>query len=321
MKIRLILTFLLIFFQTACSHNLKHLSEREQQLSFGNDYNSHLSREYLKYSRTLENQKIKNGADYFATKGLRVVSNKEVLPETANFNDIDPQIAEEYSIARKRLDLLLNSETKQLLPDKMARLVMLHDCWLNNEQKDWKFGALAQCKERFFNLLDEVEEYIADLEMKKEVKVIDVKEPEFRKFNLYFDFNSFKINRSANQELISLIEYLKDLNGDFRILLSGNSDRSGKEIYNDSLARKRVLIVQDVLIKNGVSNDVIEIDSYGENKPEIITKDNKENKYNRLVGVYVLKGVDSMSAIPLPLIDNYIYKKEIKEVIKRKGIK
>ena len=36
-----------------------------------------------------------------------------------------------------------------------------------------------------------------------------------------------------------------------------------------------------------------------------------KNKANRRVSIYILEGKDSLSEIPLPLIDNYIYKQNI----------
>lgn len=320
MNIKKIATILALILQTACHGNLKHLAQRENELKFRNDYNSYLSREYLKYSRNLLNQKIKNGSDYYAGKGLKAANNQQVYPEVLQSSQIDPQLVEEFIISRRRLDLLMNPETKSVLPIQLAHLVMLHDCWVNDVQKGWNFGSLGKCHIRFSNLLDEMEEVIHDLHIKKDIEVVNIKEPEFEKFEIYFDFNSYRLNRNANKEIIDLIAHLENLNGDFRVLLSGNADRSGKKIYNASLARKRVLVIQDILIKNGVPKDVIEIASYGEIKPEIITKNSKQNKYNRLVGIYVLKGTDSLSAIPLPLIDNYIYKKEIKMARKRRGI-
>ena len=93
----------------------------------------------------------------------------------------------------------------------------------------------------------------------------------------------------------------------------------GKKLYNDVLARKRALAVKTRLIKNGVPKDLIEVTSAGEDDPEIITEEGDKNKSNRRVGVYVLKGSDNLSVIPLPLINNYIYKQDVIKAKKRRG--
>ena len=324
MRIKLFLTFLIISFQAACTANLNNQNElaiKENELRFRVDYNSYLSLEYLQYSRNLAAQDMSNEADYFAIKGLRASNNYEIYPEVPENWNLNPAKVEEAVAARKTLELLTNPEIKQNLPIQLAHLMMLYDCWLSNEQKDWNLSGLVKCKARFLKLADEIEDYMRNLKQTpKEVVASDEKEPDFRKFEIYFDSNNYKLNSDANQEFLELIEYLESLNGDFRILLSGNSDRKGGKIYNDVLSRKRVLVVKDLLIKNGVPNDLIEMGSTGENNSEIITKDGKQNKYNRLVKIYILKGNDSLAAIPLPLIDNYIYKKEIENLKKNKGL-
>jgi hypothetical protein len=79
-------------------------------------------------------------------------------------------------------------------------------------------------------------------------------------------------------------------------------------------------MVEGRLIRNGVPKNLIEIKSLGEKGSEILTKNNVRNKNNRIVSVYILKGRDDLSAIPLPLIDNYIYKQEILKIKKQRGI-
>ena len=78
--------------------------------------------------------------------------------------------------------------------------------------------------------------------------------------------------------------------------------------------------MQTRLVKNGVPEDLIETKSLGADSPEILTKEDDQNKSNRVVGVYILKGKDSLSKIPLPLIDNYIYKQEILKTRKQRGV-
>jgi outer membrane protein OmpA-like peptidoglycan-associated protein len=321
LRTKILLTLLILTLQTACAINLQSLVGREGELRVRDDFNGYLAREYLQYSRDLANRYNWRDSDYFAQKGIRSADNREIYPEVPENWDVDSSKLEEVVISRKRLHLLLNPRVKQQLPIQLAHLTMLYDCWLSNEQKPWSLGGLSRCKTRFLRLSNEIEKHMSGLKTKKKVKIIQVKEPEFKKFDVYFDFNSYKFNSNANKEFFDLIEYLEKLNGDFRIMLSGNADRRGKKIYNDNLARRRVLVTKNMLVKNGVPSDLIEIESNGERSPRIITKDNRRNKHNRLVGVYVLKGNDSLSPIPLPLIDNYIYKKEIRNMKKNKGLK
>ena len=95
----------------------------------------------------------------------------------------------------------------------------------------------------------------------------------------------------------------------------------GLELYNHDLSMKRVQVVKNYLIKNGVAEDLIETRFYGEDFPDILTKQGSQHQLNRLVGIYVLKGAKSFADYPLPLIQNYIYRKEIKNARKERGLK
>jgi len=179
---------------------------------------------------------------------------------------------------------------------------------------------MARCKILFFRLEDEMNKYLEERKPKKEVKIFEIKEPEFAKFDIYFDLDLYKFNHDADKTFSELFAHLETLNGDYKILVVGGADRFGKKLYNDALARKRALAVKTRLIKNGIPEDLIEIKSSGADSPEIITKEGDLNKNNRIVGVYVLKGMDSLSQIPLPLINNYIYKQEIIKIKKQRGV-
>lgn len=320
-NIRLVFLLAIIILQSGCGASLKSLIVREAELRQRQDFNAYLAREYLQYSRDLANRYNWRDADHFASKGVMAANNREIYPEVPENWGLNADSLDEVSLARQRLELLLNPKTKYYLPIQLAHLFMLYDCWLSNEEKHWNLSGLSRCKTRFLLLVTEIEDKMNNLKLKKEVKVVDIEEPKFKKFDVYFDFDSYVFNSRANIEFFELLDYLETLNGDFRILLAGNADRKGHKIYNANLARKRVLVTRDMLTKNGVPMDAIEVKSYGENSPEIITKDGKRNKYNRLVGVYVLKGSDSISAIPLPLIDNYIYKNNIRDMKITRGLR
>jgi hypothetical protein len=319
--LKIILIALAITFQASCSGSLGYLASKENKIRSRGDFNSFLALEYLEYSRDLANKHNSRDSKYFAKKGLRAYKNKPVDPEIPANWYLDPNDIGEAQKNRERLENLVTPEVKKTLPIQSAHLIMLYDCWITKARDPWQLTDMSKCKARFNDLTDEMEQYLAGLAPQPQIREIETLPPEFVKFDVYFDLDSYKFNEKANGEFLQLMDHLKKLNGDYTILLVGAADRSGSELYNDSLARKRVLVAKDQLIKNGVPADSIEVNSMGESNPQIITKDDKQNKYNRRVSVYVLKGRDSLSTIPLPLIDNYIYKKEIGEAKKEVGVK
>lgn len=313
----LILSFLL----TSCAaSNLEQLSEKENFLKSRYDYNAYLSLEYLQFSRNLFAEKSKSDAQYFAAKGLELSLNEEYIPENPIEWDADRFQMEELVAMQKRLELVLEPRIKNNMPIQMAHLSYLYDCWAAKEsQPIFRAAELATCREKFYKLLGEIEYYIDDLRKDKTPKTIII-EPKFQRFEILFDFNNANINDKASGMLITTLQYLASLQGNYRLLLVGNTDRSGSKLYNQNLAFKRTQIVKNYLTKNGVSAKSIEFRSFGEEFPDILTRDGMKQQRNRSVGIYVLTGADSFNPYPLPLIENFIYKKAVKERRVKRGL-
>jgi len=315
-----LLLILSIFTSSCALDNLTQLSQKENFLKSRADYNSYLALEYLQFSRNLAKNKSTKDAEYFAVKGLKLSANQEFIPENPIEWNADRSQLEEIIAMQKRLELVLTPNMQNNMPIQMAHLSYLYDCWSAKESKPiFKAAELAKCREKFYKLLGEVEYYIDDLKKDKQPKTIII-EPEFKRFEILFDLNSEKFNDKANKNLLEILQYLVDLKGDYRLLLVGNADRVGSELYNQNLAFRRSQTVKNYLVKNGVSENSIEFRSFGEDFPDMLTKDGMQQQKNRSVGIYVLTGADSFNSFPLPLIENIIYKQGIKEVRAKRGL-
>ncbi len=324
-KLRVLKTFsfsllLLLFFSCASETKLSILARNEQMIRSRSDFNGYLALEYLQLSRNLLNNKSEKDSEYFAAKAIAVSQNSEYIPENPLNWNADKSQVEEIIAMQRRLEDVITPSLKNNLPIQLAHLSYLYDCWAAKEsQPIFRAAELAKCRERFYKLLNEVEYYVEDLRKDKTPKTVII-EPEFKKFEIFFDLNSNKFNDKANKDLIVILKYLIDLQGDFRLLLVGNSDRSGKELYNQNLAFRRVQTVKNYIIKNGVDSNLVEIRSYGEDFPDILTSDGITNQKNRSVGIYVLRGANSFQEFPLPLIENIIYKQGVKSARKKRGL-
>lgn len=305
---------------TSCISNLNNLTRKENTLRLEGFYSSYLALEYLEYSRSLATNYSWYNSEYFAKKGLDVSRGFKVEPESPMKWNVDPIEYEDAIMAQKRLERVSIYEMQKRLPIQMAHLTFLYDCWISKESKPaFRLGEMARCKVRFYKLLNEVEQYLEDLHKDKGPKTI-IKEPEFERFEIRFDFDKYYLNDKANKKMIEVLKHLDDLNGDYSVLLVGNADRVDNNLYNETLALKRVKTVQEYLQRNGVKNDMISVRSFGENLPDIITKDAIQHQLNRTVSIYVLKGIGDFSTYPVPLIENYVYQNEIKQARKFRGL-
>ncbi len=323
MNLKKFLPFIIILSLFACSKPaLEQLAATEGNLRSKNTYDSYLALEYLEFARGLKRIKENSTSKHFAHKGLSITHGAFAFPENPLKWGADKLQIEEMVLMQKRLENVLKApQIKAYLPIQTAHLTYLYDCWISRESKAiFRADELGRCKTRFYRLIGEIESYIDDLNKDKTPKVI-ITEPEFERFEISFDFNSDKFNDKANKDLIKILKHISDLKGDYRILVVGNADRVGKEIYNQDLAIKRAQVTENYLIKNGVMRDFVAIRSVGEDFPDIITKDNIQAQSNRTVGIYILKGAKSFADYPLPLIENYVYAKEVAKARKERGLK
>lgn len=298
------------------------LSGQEPTLRSQNTYDAYLALEYLTFARKLISVKDDKNADYFAKKGREAALGNGQTPENPLKWKADPVQMKEMILMQKRLEDVLNSpKIKFYLPIQTAHLTYLYDCWIARESKEiFRADELAQCRVRFTKLLGEIETYIDDLGKDKTPRV-EIKEPEFERVEILFDLAIFKLNEKANKDLVALLKHLKDLNGNYRLLLVGNADRMGQELYNETLAFDRAQTVKKYLLKNGVGEKLIETRSIGEDFPDIITKDGDPNQFNRSVGVYIMKGNGNFDNYPLPLLENITYRAEVEKARSDRGLK
>ncbi len=301
--------------------SLESLSSKEESLKIKGGYDSYLALEYLVFARNLASIKEEYGANYFAKKGLLAMSGAEFIPENPIKWKTDSSQMEEVILMQRRLEIVLNYPyIKFQIPIQTAHLSYLYDCWISRESTSKiRADEISPCRVRYSKLLDEIESYIDDQKKDRQPK-IEIKEPEFERFDIAFDLDNFKLSDKSIKKLIDTINHIKTLSGDYKILIAGKSDRSGSEIYNESLSFTRADIIKNYLIKNGVAQNRLEIRALGENFPDILTKDEVSLQQNREVSIYVLKGFGSFSSIPLPLIDNEIYRKEIEKERLERGL-
>ncbi len=319
-KISLIL-FLFIASCTARREEGFDVIANENALRAQGTFNAYLALEYLDFSRNLAAGKNQKDAEYFLQKSKRVAEDRVVIPENPTFWKADPAQVEELVAMQKRLDNVSTPQMQNRLPIQMAHLTYLYDCWVAKESKPiFKGSELAKCRARFYKLLDEIEFYIES--QKEDLQPLTkIVEPEFKRFEIFFDLNGFKLGTKAQKDFQAIVDYLMSMKGDYRILLVGSADRTGQALRNQDLAFKRVAIVKDYLTKNGVTEDLIETRSFGEDFPDIITAKGVQEQSNRTVGIYVLKGAKSFETFPLPLIENFVYREGIEKARKERGLK
>ena len=73
-----------------------------------------------------------------------------------------------------------------------------------------------------------------------------------------------------------------------RLIVSGNTDRSGSSSFNLRASRRRAEMVEGELVKRGVPAGAIRIEAYGEERPLVPTEDGVREVQNRRVEIQIL---------------------------------
>jgi outer membrane protein OmpA-like peptidoglycan-associated protein len=100
----------------------------------------------------------------------------------------------------------------------------------------------------------------------QEKEVLENENLELKKsvFNsVYFEFNKFAISKNYQQELYSLVKYIKE-NPNKILIVKTLADERGDVVYNLDLATKRAKEIYTFLIKNGINPQQIKLQSLGE---------------------------------------------------------
>jgi outer membrane protein OmpA-like peptidoglycan-associated protein len=298
---KFIFTILLLFLFSCQKSSFEILLKKEPQIKSLKKYNAFLAAEYTDYAKYLYQIKEEKLANHFAEKALDSFNGSYLSPEIPQNWDFPPNKIDEAIFAGKRLQAINNFTTKTSLPIQLSHLILLYDCWISGKASEFgQFIANSDCKNRFYLLLDEIEKYKIKEQNTKNHKL------DLTLFTLYFDFNSHKLNGDATIELKKTLEFLNNYDDLYSILLVGSADASGKKIYNKYLTTKRIDIVKNHLIKNGVPKDIIYQKSFGEEKPQIITSNKIQEKNNRYVKIYISRG-ENINKIPLPIIEQDSY--------------
>jgi outer membrane protein OmpA-like peptidoglycan-associated protein len=105
--------------------------------------------------------------------------------------------------------------------------------------------------------------------------------------NIYFEFDKDELNYKSYAELDKLIYFLK-VNKDIKLLISGHTDNSGTEQYNNKLSENRAKAVYNYLVKNGISTSRLTYKGYGSSKP-LYTNDTEQHKAQNRRVEFIIK--------------------------------
>jgi outer membrane protein OmpA-like peptidoglycan-associated protein len=104
---------------------------------------------------------------------------------------------------------------------------------------------------------------------------------------LFFDWGKPDI-RSDDQAVLDQAVAAWRANPGSRLIVSGNTDRSGSAAFNLRASRKRADMVKAELVKRGIPASAIAVVAYGEERPLVPTEDGVREVQNRRVEIQIM---------------------------------
>ena len=286
-RISLIILTILLF--VSCTR-LSRLSRLEDDLINSNNFDDILALKYLRYSDILKRNHDYISSRYFAGLGLDAYNRK------------------------KDFSLTLDDTMKDLDPETLADLYFFFNCWLYFETNNKNLGEATICKDSFVKLTDTIEKNRNIALQNKLVSAEDDKTKfltgeeelyfvDFSKnktIDIFFDYDNYKLNPDALVKISAILKYINTLKTDYKITVVGHADRIGRAIYNNTIARRRANTVYNILLRNGVPRDFIEVDSVSSSSPNVITRQTDKNQLNRRVEVIINTDYKTLDVTPQP---------------------
>lgn len=101
---------------------------------------------------------------------------------------------------------------------------------------------------------------------------------------VYFEFDSSEVSAEDRAIISAHAEYLaKNVNS--AIILEGHADERGSREYNIALGERRAKAVQQLMLLQGVSQQQIQVISFGEERPVALGHDEESWRLNRRVEI------------------------------------
>lgn len=114
---------------------------------------------------------------------------------------------------------------------------------------------------------------------------------------VYFDFDKADLTAESEVTLEAIFK-IKNLQS---VTLEANTDMRGSNQYNIELGARRANAVQRFLIEKGITQSLISIQNYGEEKPLVLTTSEKDMAKNRRVDIRVIYKNEPVISQILPL--------------------
>ena len=259
----------------------------------GSPFTQALAAEYKEFANT----ELKDMFDYpdalhFARKGLAAAAGESVMPEPVGDWNLSEDNIKELSAARGRLIVTFDLGARELAPAAAAKAQAKFDCWIEQQEENWQTDDILSCKKGYLEAIEHLESLVQQAPApvaQAEPAPAPAPEPppmapEEAMYLVFFNWDSSELSSGAFGVLDAAADEVKK-NPPKQINVTGHADTSGEKEYNKKLSFRRANAVRDALAKRGVAQDLMKVESRGEEELLVPTPDNVREPANRRVNI------------------------------------
>lgn len=209
-------------------------------------------------------------SQFFAQKGLKAARGDAITPVAPAQWDVPLAMLPELESARAALVAAVAAE--QGTAAERAEAVVTYDCWVEQQEEGWQVDQIVACRDRFDLAIGALTAPPPAPKLAEEYVV-------------YFPYAVAHLTPQAQQLVNQMLSRLPD--GPFEVVLYGHADRSGSELFNQTLSERRAQKVQGALLAGGLQDAQVSYLAFGESDPAVPTADGVQEPLNRRVEVFL----------------------------------
>jgi OmpA-OmpF porin, OOP family len=280
MTIRTLVAVGAMLLLTACAG--MQLEKAEKVTPTGNAFDTALHAKYMVLARAENKEGDYADADFFAQRAMDSAAGNPPMPQEVSERTMpDNDTALVLAAARNDLVTLFDAGAKDKVPELSAAAQAAYDCWLQEQEENYQPKDIAACREEFDGLIPAIQNAVAPGKPAAKKAM-----PKGSLFKLYFANDSTTIDGAGSEVIGKAVQYA----GNFkpvRVVVSGYTDSTGSEAYNQALSEKRARVVAAAMTLRGVPESQIKFRGYGERYQDVRTADGGEEAKNRRVEISV----------------------------------
>lgn len=249
------------------------LQEAESVPQQGGTFDRALSVGYLELSRAEFDEADYWDSDRFAERSTATARGEDVQPEAISARDLPADMVGTLTAARQRLATALSGGAAQSKPSDAAEAQVAFDCWMQEQEENFQPDDIAACRERFMTAMASLEEQPpapAPAPAPPPPAPMAV-EPAPGPFVVYFEFDRSNLTPDAQTALADVIQAAQRTSSG-TISITGYTDLSGAEAYNQVLSERRANSVIEFLVEGTVEASRIVGRGLGESNPVVPTE-------------------------------------------------